>query len=625
MALVPHKITALAESDAEGTDGKNIVAGAVVSLYDTDGSAVTLFDSESGTNGSTAKQTDSTGQVVVWITAGEYDEEVNGSIKRRVNVGGNSVVSYETTESLQASRPNKTGQRAENRELINAQYTLAPSGYAAVEGDRAAANGRVWKLDDIKNLKAYGAEGDASGVWAILQGAVDRLAALGGGTLQIPNGRYGLEQTLVIPKDANISLVGERVSKSSSLSANADEAGVEIYAVNVMDEMIEWNGETSVDTSANELGRGLYIRDMHLNGNNKAVHLIDCLNIDLLDIQTCRLTGAENIIRSTFNGTYTSALLAGGLRVYNCTFGASSGAHVELDGQTQCWFAENWFAGTGSGVDFIINRSSKINIINNEFNNASDAVFRLTDGTGNEATQDIIINDNKIALADGTVTVIDDQRQLVTSKRISFVGNTVVNGAGIDPHSLHNPKSNTFAYSQTSSSKMYAEKVECNESIVNDTTGLSKLTKYQTDSIQRFNAGVNSDAESGDNEGSNYVIQRFDDAGDLLGTEFFIDRETGRVYYKNVSATGNGSTVDGTTGQIATDSLTTAAGASTTISFSNPRVNFTPVICQLRSYAGAGEPIISKVTTGTGTFSVTIRNIGSSALNAPVNFMFHAL
>lgn len=151
MALVPHKITALAESDAQGTNGKNIVAGAVVSLYDTDGSAVTLFDSESGANGSTAKQTDSTGQVVVWVTAGEYDEEVNGSIKRRVNVGGNSVVSYETTESLQSSRPNKTGQRAENRERANAQYVLAASGYTALSGDITAANGRVWALQKNGN------------------------------------------------------------------------------------------------------------------------------------------------------------------------------------------------------------------------------------------------------------------------------------------------------------------------------------------------------------------------------------------------------------------------------------------------------------------------------------------
>lgn len=146
MALVPHKITALAESDADGTDGKNIIAGAVVSLFDSSGAAVTLFDDESGNNGSTAKQTDSSGQVVVWVTPGEYSESVNGSTQRAVTIGGRTVTSYPNTESLQNSRPTQTGQRAENRELANAQYELAASGYTALPGDIVAANGRVWML-----------------------------------------------------------------------------------------------------------------------------------------------------------------------------------------------------------------------------------------------------------------------------------------------------------------------------------------------------------------------------------------------------------------------------------------------------------------------------------------------
>jgi len=146
MALVPHKITALAESDEQGTDGKNIVAGAIVVLYDTSGEAAVLYDDENGANGSTVKQTDAKGQIVVYVTPGEYDEQVNGSVRRRVAIGGNSVVSYGTTAELQASRPNKTGQRAENRERANAQYTLAAEGYTALAGDVVAANGRVWEL-----------------------------------------------------------------------------------------------------------------------------------------------------------------------------------------------------------------------------------------------------------------------------------------------------------------------------------------------------------------------------------------------------------------------------------------------------------------------------------------------
>lgn len=160
MALVPHKITALAESDADGTDGKNIVAGAVVSLFDSSGAAVTLFDDENGNNGSTAKQTDASGQVVVWVTAGEYEESVNGSAQRAVTIGGRTITSYANTASLENSRPTQTGQRAENRERANAQYALTESGYTAKTGDIIAANGRVWELQTLHDPRFYGAKGD---------------------------------------------------------------------------------------------------------------------------------------------------------------------------------------------------------------------------------------------------------------------------------------------------------------------------------------------------------------------------------------------------------------------------------------------------------------------------------
>jgi len=158
MALVPHKITALAESDAQGTDGKNIVAGAVVSLFDTNGTAVTLFDDENGTNGSTAKQTDATGQVVVYVTAGEYDEEVNGSIKRKVTIGGSSPIEAPTFSGLENLRPFKVGQAFICQERANAKYILQPSGYVALPGDVTFANGRVGALqvDDAPYVEHFG-------------------------------------------------------------------------------------------------------------------------------------------------------------------------------------------------------------------------------------------------------------------------------------------------------------------------------------------------------------------------------------------------------------------------------------------------------------------------------------
>jgi hypothetical protein len=88
MALVPYTVTALAESDAEGTSGKNIVAGAVVIFYD-GGVPQTLYDNAAGLNPDTAKATDSTGQVTIYIEQGVYDVEVNGGTQRGVSVSGN--------------------------------------------------------------------------------------------------------------------------------------------------------------------------------------------------------------------------------------------------------------------------------------------------------------------------------------------------------------------------------------------------------------------------------------------------------------------------------------------------------------------------------------------------------
>ena len=78
MALAPYTITALAESDAQGTDGKNIVAGATCSMYSQPSdTVVTLYDDAAGSNGSTSKVTGANGQVVVYVEPGSYRVSVN--------------------------------------------------------------------------------------------------------------------------------------------------------------------------------------------------------------------------------------------------------------------------------------------------------------------------------------------------------------------------------------------------------------------------------------------------------------------------------------------------------------------------------------------------------------------
>ena len=115
MALIPYTITALAESDAQGTDGKNIVAGATCSMYlqPSDVAAI-LYDDAAGSNGSTSKVTGANGQVVVYVEPGSYRVSVNavasfvdiskGTIVNRINVADYGYSGLSVTTAFNAAK-----------------------------------------------------------------------------------------------------------------------------------------------------------------------------------------------------------------------------------------------------------------------------------------------------------------------------------------------------------------------------------------------------------------------------------------------------------------------------------------------------------------------------------------
>jgi hypothetical protein len=88
MSLVPYTITAL-ERDVVDADasGKNIISGATCSMFiQPANTAALLYDDSAGSNGSTAKVTNASGQVVVFVEAGTYIVSVNGVVGVTVNV-----------------------------------------------------------------------------------------------------------------------------------------------------------------------------------------------------------------------------------------------------------------------------------------------------------------------------------------------------------------------------------------------------------------------------------------------------------------------------------------------------------------------------------------------------------
>ena len=413
MALVPHKITALAESDADGTDGKNIIAGAVVSLFDSSGAAVTLFDDESGNNGSTTKQTDSSGQVVVWVTPGEYSESVNGSTQRAVTIGGRTVTSYPNTESLQNSRPTQTGQRAENRERGYAQYELAEIGYTALTGDVVAANGRVWALhiEDRILSEYFGAKGD--GTTDDYQAITDALSRqkYSGGYVHLLDKIYATSQEIVI--DNGNRLIGMGGNWKRRTGYTYEQAK---YSE------IKYVGSVSADTCALRVSRkpvgeaatsvtppngddlvNFEVRDLNVNANNIAsfgLYMYRCGNNDRVSGLTAQNAKVRNIL---ILGVYAAKW--GHFGSYECeSHGVSVGddsiynwGSVEstcFDLKASFHTANNGTNGAyvkGSGTDleesggiFVAGRGSVIEITS-ESNNGRACILKQRPVTGGSA------------------------------------------------------------------------------------------------------------------------------------------------------------------------------------------------------------------------------------------------
>jgi len=238
MALVPHKVVALNELN-EGE--KNTIAGAVVSLFDTEGNAVTLFDDESGANGSTAKQTDSEGVVVVYVTPGEYDEQVNGGIQRRVLVGNKEITTEQLIERIRKSREGDVitttgfsvaGDAGGAQWKATSATGLTPS---QKPSDRGAAelvdgSGRLWVFaGETINYKQLGADGlGATDDADIIQAVWDS-----GLTVVGAKGSYRFDSTLTIPNNFVGVFNYDCVHKKNFQGNGITNAGFPNYGSNV--------------------------------------------------------------------------------------------------------------------------------------------------------------------------------------------------------------------------------------------------------------------------------------------------------------------------------------------------------------------------------------------------------
>ena len=102
------------------------------------------------------------------------------------------------------------------------------------------------------------------------------------------------------------------------------------------------------------------------------------------------------------------------------------------------------------------------------------------------------------------------------------------------------------------------------------------------------------------------------------------------------NATGTGATSTATlnkkTGIITTEALTTASGATHTITLTNSKVlsAASVVLCEARRSgasggATAGLPIPTKVTPGTGTVDIELTNAAAAAVNGKLELVFEVV
>ena len=211
MSLVPHKIVALEGDTATAiSTGKTTIASAVVVLYDSDNNAITLYDDAAFANGASSKVTGSTGELIVWITAGQYTQSVNGSTALPVTVGSASPVTVDTFANMLLLRPEQTDQAFTCQERANAKYILKVSGYVALAGDATFANSRVaaLQINSILYSAHMGVNESNADNFALITACITRAKASAVGLIDLPSGTIKTSDEIVLDYEG-LSLKGQ--------------------------------------------------------------------------------------------------------------------------------------------------------------------------------------------------------------------------------------------------------------------------------------------------------------------------------------------------------------------------------------------------------------------------------
>ncbi len=252
---------------------------------------------------------------------------------------------------------------------------------------------------------------DGSNDHVQIQQAVNAVAAAGGGEVFFYNGIYSCGAEIVVPKDARIKFVGEKVAKGTT-------GGVILRAGISYTNLISIAGSGNPVTNAG-LTHDIHFEHLTLNGNGKVTNVVKLTNADYIGFSFCRIVGGVNGIATAWDSTSdtTDATIPGGLFINNCILSAGAGGiALDLQHQTQCWISNVWFSGPGGAAVWInIKSSNKIHIANCEFNTVQQA-FRFQD-TATKGCHDITVVGCIFAVGTGN-KCWTDQRTNTSSRRV---------------------------------------------------------------------------------------------------------------------------------------------------------------------------------------------------------------
>jgi hypothetical protein len=166
---------------------------------------------------------------------------------------------------------------------------------------------------------------------------------------------------------------------------------------------------------------------------------------------------------------------------------------------------------------------------------------------------------------------------------------------------------------------------------------VAKTIQFLTGANSRWVVSSETTAESGSDAGSNFIINRYNDAGSYLGTPLLVNRATGVSAFEGLAVTSSGGlgygtgsggavtqltskatgvTLNKTNGSIVMNAAALGAGATTSFTLTNSTIAATDVVI-VNNGGGAADPsqYDLRVKPGAGNLVVWITNRSGGSLS----------